>query len=32
MDKGESGNFDTSIGAFDGAEIFELVWCVLLIR
>ena len=28
--KGESGNFDTQIGAYDGAEICELVECVLL--
>ena len=28
--KGEGGNFDTSIGAYDGAEICELVGCVLL--
>ena len=28
--KGDSGNFDTPIGAFDGAEICELVGCVLL--
>ena len=28
--KGEGGNFDVSIGAYDGAEICELVGCVLL--
>ena len=28
--KGEGGNFDTPIGAYDGAEICELVGCVLL--
>ena len=28
--KGEGGNFDDSIGAYDGAEICELVGCVLL--
>ena len=28
--KKEGGNFDTSIGAYDGAEICELVACVLL--
>ena len=28
--KGEGGNFDVSIGAYDGAEISELVGCVLL--
>ena len=28
--KGEGGNFDISIGAYDGAEICELVGCVLL--
>ena len=28
--KGESGNFDTPIGEYDRAEIFELVGCVLL--
>ena len=28
--KGEGGNFDVSIGAYDGAEIRELVGCVLL--
>ena len=28
--KGEGGNFDVSIGAYDGAEICELVECVLL--
>ena len=28
--KGESRNFDTPIGAYDGAEICELVGCVLL--
>ena len=27
---GEGGNFDDSIGAYDGAEICELVGCVLL--
>ena len=27
--KGEGGNFDVSIGAYDGAEICELVGCVL---
>ena len=30
MKKGEGGNFDVSIGAYDGAEICELVGCVLL--
>ena len=28
--KGEGGNFDTPIGAYDGAKICELVGCVLL--
>ena len=28
--KGEGGNFDVSVGAYDGAEICELVGCVLL--
>ena len=28
--KGEGGHFDTPIGAYDGAEICELVGCVLL--
>ena len=28
--KGEGGNFDTPIGAYDGAEICELVGCVIL--
>ena len=28
--KGEGGNFDVSIGSYDGAEICELVGCVLL--
>ena len=28
--KGEGGNFDVSIGAYDGAQICELVGCVLL--
>ena len=28
--KGEGGNFDVSIGAYDGSEICELVGCVLL--
>ena len=28
--KGESGNFDTPVGAYDGAEICELVKCVVL--
>ena len=28
--KGENGNFDTPIGAYDGAEICEIVGCVLL--
>ena len=28
--KGEGGNFDVSIGAYDGAEICELIGCVLL--
>ena len=28
--KGEGGNFNVSIGAYDGAEICELVRCVLL--
>ena len=28
--KGERGNFDIPIGAYDGAEICELVGCVLL--
>ena len=28
--KGEGGNFDTTIGAYDGAEICELVGCALL--
>ena len=28
--KREGGNFDTSIGAYDGAEICELMGCVLL--
>ena len=28
--KGEGGNFDVSIGAYDGAEICELVGCVSL--
>ena len=28
--KGEGGNFDTPIGAYDGAGICELVGCVLL--
>ena len=28
--KGEGGNFDVSTGAYDGAEICELVGCVLL--
>ena len=28
--KGEGGNFDTLIGAYDGSEICELVGCVLL--
>ena len=27
--KGEGENFDVSIGAYDGAEISELVGCVL---
>ena len=30
--KGVGGNFDTPIGAYDGAEICELVGCVLLYR
>ena len=28
--KGEGGNFDVSIGAYDGAKICELVGCVFL--
>ena len=28
--KGEGGNFDTPIGAYDGVEICVLVGCVLL--
>ena len=28
--KGEGGNFNVSVGAYDGAEICELVGCALL--
>ena len=28
--KREGGNFDVSIGAYDGAEICEVIGCVLL--